>query len=679
MENSNKYTQIITELMNKGLDHHQSGRTQDAELAFKTVINYQPQHIDALHFLGIIAHQSGNYESAINFYNEIISIKPDHIETYINLGYVLFETGRNNDAIQCYQKAIIINPNYVELHNNLGNILKAEGRNKEAISCYKKAITLKSDYAEAYNNIGNVSKELGEYTNAINYYEMAVSIKPQYIDAHKNLGDALHEQKQYTKAILQYEKIISLHPEYIDAYIRLGNSLNMLEKYDDAIIYYEKAISLNPNNAELFFNLGNTLNKVDRNNESIICYEKSISIKPDFIEPYRNLGGLLERLNQTEKANFYLQKALEINPDDPMSIRHHSILLMREKKYKQAIIILEELSKKNIDDRIKALIHFDMGKLYDLAGNSTLATQHFLIANNLQKNNCTNHDSDKHIYLNMINILNEYFNDNINDTWSNFNFKNEDHSMVFLIGFPRSGTTLLDQILDSHPKIQVIEEKLMIDNIVEKLSKLPEGYPKALNSLSKDDIEKLRQEYLNQIKSYTNKNTNSVIIDKLPLNIVHIGLIHKLFPESKIILALRHPCDVCLSNFMQYFEINPAMANFFTIEDTANLYNRVMSLWKKYVKLFALNYIEVKYEILVEDFESETMRLLKFLDIDWDSSVLDYTNHAKNRKLIKTPSYAQVTTPIYYRSKYRWLKYKEILNPAMNKLEPFISYFGYKL
>jgi len=205
----------------------------------------------------------------------------------------------------------------------------------------------------------------------------------------------------------------------------------------------------------------------------------------------------------------------------------------------------------------------------------------------------------------------------------------------------------------------------------------PGGYPTALASLNENDIDKLRKEFLTLTEKNIDQQANAIIIDKLPLNITHIGLIYRLFPKSKIILALRHPCDVCLSNFMQHYKINHAMANFFTLEDTAELYNLVMGLWMKYVKLFPLNYIEVKYESLVDDFETEIKKLCNFLEIDWDPLLLDYINHAKNRGIIRTPSYSQVTEPIYHRAKYRWQRYQEHLMPIMNKLESHITYFDY--
>ncbi len=248
---------------------------------------------------------------------------------------------------------------------------------------------------------------------------------------------------------------------------------------------------------------------------------------------------------------------------------------------------------------------------------------------------------------------------------------------IFLIGFPRSGTTLLDQILDSHPALQVIEEQALIENIYRNLAQTAAGYPAALATLDTDQIRKLRQQYFDHAARYLEAGAGTHFIDKLPLNTADIGLIARLFPEARIILALRHPCDVCLSCFMQAFAPNDAMANFYTIEDTARLYAEVMGLWQHYESLLPLNYHRVKYEDIVADFAGETRRLLNFLGLDWDARVLEYNRHARARKHINTPSYNQVTEEIYTRARYRWQRYDEQLRPVMPMLAPFIDYFGY--
>jgi hypothetical protein len=176
---------------------------------------------------------------------------------------------------------------------------------------------------------------------------------------------------------------------------------------------------------------------------------------------------------------------------------------------------------------------------------------------------------------------------------------------------------------------------------------------------------------------FLERRPGTLLIDKLPLNVIHCGLIHRLFPEAKLILAARHPCDVCLSCFMQTFKPNAAMASCFRLEDTAALYDAAMRLWRQYTRVLALDYHVVKYERLVDDFEGEARRLLEFLDIPWHDAVLDHAQGALRRGRISTPSYHQVARPVYRRACHRWRKYERHLTPILDTLEPHIRWLGY--
>jgi hypothetical protein len=187
----------------------------------------------------------------------------------------------------------------------------------------------------------------------------------------------------------------------------------------------------------------------------------------------------------------------------------------------------------------------------------------------------------------------------------------------------------------------------------------------------------LRERYFEAVDGYFSRDPGMLLVDKFPLNIRHIPLIVRLFPSARIILAMRHPCDVVLSNFMQNYRINNAMANFFTIEDSALAYQQVMALWQKSISLLPVHYHTVKYESLVTDFNHEVGQLLEFLEVDWDDAVLAYDSHARKRGTIRTPSYQSVTEPIYQRAKYRWKRYQDQLQPVMKDLAPFIEAFGY--
>jgi hypothetical protein len=187
----------------------------------------------------------------------------------------------------------------------------------------------------------------------------------------------------------------------------------------------------------------------------------------------------------------------------------------------------------------------------------------------------------------------------------------------------------------------------------------------------------LRDIYRHEVACRLQTEADITLIDKLPLNIVNVPLLWRLFPQARFILAIRHPCDVCLSCLMQNFAANAAMASFFTLEYTVRAYTTVMGAWRHYANLLPLHYHQIRYEDLTANVAEETKRLLDFLGLPWDDAVLDHATHARRKGAINTPSYHQVTRPIYQDAKYRWLRYRRFMEPALPALQPFINDFGY--
>jgi hypothetical protein len=256
---------------------------------------------------------------------------------------------------------------------------------------------------------------------------------------------------------------------------------------------------------------------------------------------------------------------------------------------------------------------------------------------------------------------------------------------VFLIGFPRSGTTLLDQILSSHPAIQVAEEKPAVYQMAQYLIKANEqqypsgkspGYASCLLPTKAGDIEEMRRIFLAEHSDHMEIRKDKIFIDKLPLNILHASLIKRVFPGAKFILALRHPCDCVLSCFMQEFEMTRSMARFLDIQDAARFYDEVFGLWEHLTKIMPLNVHTVRYEDIVDDFRPTVASLLDFLGAGWHDAVLKYDETAR-KKICNTPSYHQVTEKIYTRASGRWLRYKEQLKPVLGILEPHARRHGY--
>jgi hypothetical protein len=250
---------------------------------------------------------------------------------------------------------------------------------------------------------------------------------------------------------------------------------------------------------------------------------------------------------------------------------------------------------------------------------------------------------------------------------------------VFVVGFPRSGTTLLEQMLDAHPGLQSMDENPFFNRLADPLRRHDTRILGNLDVLRQYDVDELRKQYLVQVSEKIRRRWDAQLVDKNPLNMPWLPFIHRLFPNAKYILAIRHPCDVLLSCFMSNFRLNDAMSNFLRLEDAAQFYDLTFRHWERARELFGLNVHTVVYERLVEDVEAEVRPLFDFLGLAWRDEALDHRATAKARGLITTASYAQVVEPIYKRAAGRWEGYRRHLEPILPVLRPWIEKFGYSL
>ena len=278
-----------------------------------------------------------------------------------------------------------------------------------------------------------------------------------------------------------------------------------------------------------------------------------------------------------------------------------------------------------------------------------------------------------------MNYINNY-KKSINGKRKIFNRINDgivDSNLAFLIGFPRSGTTLLDTILRSHKDIEVIEEKPLISSIEGLVKERFNTEISNIFNISEENIIILRKKYCDLLSQYKTKNAN-LFIDKLPLNTVSLPLINLVFPKAKIIFTHRHPYDTVLSCFQQSFKPNAAMANLVNLKSGSRMYDQVMQAWDIYKTNLYLDFITSKYEDLIYSFDSHTSKILDFLDIEWDENVKKYKETAIERGKINTPSSSQVVQPLYKSSIKKWKNYERYFEDCHQYLEKWVSYFDYE-
>ena len=690
----------VNQALSKAKSHEKKGEILEAQKLYKVVLDAFPNNKKAKLMLANLdkSFQNGNVKKPpSNIINQLValynqghlSLVIEHCQRFIGqfpdafiiwniLGAANKGLGRVEEASKAFMKVVKLNPTYADGYNNLGVTLQEQGKFEGALMAYKKAISIKPNYAEAYNNLGNTLLEQGEPAGAISSYKKAISIDSNYAEANYNMGFALSSINKPEEAIVAYNNAISIKPNYSEAYCNLGNAYKEIGKLNEAIDFYRNAISINPKYAQVYNNLGKVFQEQDKLELAMEAYKKATSLKLEYSEAWTNGAEALEKWNKLDELDDWLKQAHKNFKIVPSDISYfQSKFLWRIKKRKEALKLISTINLKTVSENRKQGFLNLKAKCFESSQNFSKAYDCFLEMNLLAKKSNTylNSNSDK-FFANTKNQL-EQLKLKLTSRATDSEDNGETKSPIFLVGFPRSGTTLMDTILRSHSKIEVLEEKPTV--VAAKAAIRKNGYNEIHNKVfSIDIISEARSSYIKEFRKHIkSSDTNSVYIDKLPLNLIEVPLINQLFPSAKFILALRHPFDTILSCWMQDFEINAAMANMVDLDRIVDLYCIAMETFKICRSEYNLNVHTIRYEDLLEDLKGESSALLTFLDLTWETKMEDYRATALKRGRINTPSYSQVSQPIYKEAKYRWVNYKEYLDKYSDQIEPWIQEFGY--
>lgn len=579
-------------------------------------------------------------EEAGALYAEVCQCDRADADAWVMQGVIYRILGQFGKAEECCRRALAVKPDLAAAHHALGAAVQCQGRMAEAQACYRKAIQLQPAFAEAHYYLANVCKDAGDVVDAERHYQSAIARQPDYLEALGNLGALLMMQS------------------------RLEESLAVLQR----------ALRLAPQAPQVLCNIATVLQKDDRADEARVYFQRALSYAPDFIDALAMLAELEEKAFHLDEAKSLVARGLKLEPSCLTLNVTAAKIARTEKRYEDAIALLEKVHGNGLQPGVTGGdVCINLGMLYDRVGDAERAFACFAEGNRLVMAGILPADYDRDAYLRKVERLGGFLSERLAATPC---VEDDQPAPIFLVGFPRSGTTLLEQILDSHPGLQALEEKPTVDAMKRLFFELAGNNPDALADLTVSDIHKLRSAYWEEVSRHIKRDMGTLFVDKNPLNLVNAHLIWRVFPNAKFILAIRHPCDVSLSCFMQNFVLNEAMSIFSSLEESANLYEKVMSLWQCTVNLLPLDYHRIRYEDVVADFEGQARAVLDFLGVGWDDAVLKFDEHAKKRT-ISTPSYHQVIQPIYQHAKYRWKRYAKEFEPLMATLEPFIEYFGY--
>jgi tetratricopeptide (TPR) repeat protein len=690
----------VKEALQTALAHHQAGRLPDAERLYREVLKVEPQRPDALHLLGVLAHQVGKFEPALQYIGAAIAAVPTQPIFHASLSSVYLSLGQLDQALASCQQALRLKPDSPEGHYSLANVRRVQGRMAEAEAAYRQVLRLQPEHADAHNNLGNVLHSRAQVREAESCYREALRLKPGNAATLANLGSVLREQGQFDQAEALLRHALSLRPQLALAQSYLGDVLLDRGRLGDAERCYREALRQQPNLAESQRGLGVALHRQGRCSEAETYYRQAIALWPAYTEAHRNLGDLMLGSHDIPAARHAYQEVIRHQPDAAEVHNNLGACLIHEGRTTEAVYHLHEALRLRPDyvpslgnlgtlarDGFYQMPDAEVALLRRLlaAGNlsaeprSTLA---FSLANVLDKRK--QYDEAFACYRQANELKREVF-------WQRgLGFDAADHRRfvdqviatatpgffrtvaafglstelpVFIVGMPRSGTTLVEQILASHPEVYGAGELADVPEVGADLGRSlqpPQNYP---GCLARFDAAAVRAAATRQLDRLSQLGgAAACVTDKLPANIFHLALIYVLFPKARIIHCLRDALDTCLSCFIQDF----TTLSFATrLEDIAAYYKEYERLAAHWRAVYPAPVFEVRYENLIADQEGVSRQLVAYLGLEWDDRCLAFH---ETKRVVETSSVAQVRQPIYRSAVGRWQRYRQHLGPLFEAL-----------
>ncbi len=513
-----------------------------------------------------------------------------------------------------------------------------EQRVAEAEQLCQAVLQKQATHVGALNLLGMIAQQLGQYPAAMEYVKHAIAAAPEEAGLHFNLGNIYMLAGLPKQAVVPYQEAYRLAPRWLEAQHRLGSALADAGEFAAAEELLRGVLGTQPKNVQLL----------------------------------AQLALVLERQNQLEAAEEVLGQAVALEPDNPRVLYPQVLLADRRKRYAEAKEVLEKYLQVVTMPKQKSIGLSHMARLCNHLKEYDAAFDYNTQAQAIQHHMYIAAGGTPEVFTALLQRQKDWFTKEKVAEWAAPAEGAEAPAPVFLVGFPRSGTTLTEQILAAHPALSATQEEGFIPTLAQEVA--AEGpYPEVLEGLSEARIQELRALYRARVRE---KCGEGIVVDKLPLNVVYLGFIYRLFPEAKVIVALRDARDVCLSCFFQYFSPNNAMAHFYTLESTVALYVQVMTLYQHFREVLPWEVHEYRYEALVEDTEGHARALLEFIGVPWDAGVLTYYTEEKNRN-VHTPSYEGVMQPVYTTARGKWEPYAAYFAPLKKMLEPVMEALGY--
>ena len=631
------------------------GRGPDALTSLRRALQIEPEHGDALIQAADLASSQGQTQEAIALYRRALRHDPRSAQTQNNLGNAFFELAQYAAAADAYRAALTSNPDDAKIHCNLCNALRLLGQLPSAVASGRRALALNPGLAEAHNNLGLALAAQGEFELAQASYRSALALDSGYVDALNNLGNVLRDLGDQRQSLTFYSQAVQCDPLRAESLCNLGNMMFETQRIDEAAGYYTRALSLKSDHTAAHVALAMVLRMQGKGSAATESCRAALAVDPDCVEALALLGELQADHGRFAEAQALFQQAIAVDPSFPFTFFNVSMHRKMTSDDGAWLKATNTLLARRLPLRHEICLRYALGKYNDDLRLYESAFEQYSLANDLAKRTGPNYDP-------------AMATAGVDDIIGRFDaafiaraqgIGNRSQRPVFIVGMPRSGTSLTEQILASHPEVFGAGELPFWGRASGAFQTVEYAGRPVL-----DQIAGMARDYLAGL-SQLSENASRVV-DKMPANFLNLGLIHAAFPNARIIHMRRHPIDTCLSiHFQYFFSVHPYANDLSALAHYYTQYLRIMEHWRRILPAETL--LEVPYESLVCEQEFWSRRMLEFVGLPWDSQCLNF--HETDRSVF-TASKWQVRQKIHANSTGRWQNYAKFVGPLRTLIEP---------